>query len=494
MGKIPDRWLDYKPCGVAIKGTRIVAFKVPLADKISRYLPEHQQFTPEVLLKALPNLKYIIDLTNTTRYYDKQELLKLGLIYKKVPVEGKRIPIQQDVLKFFRAMEQFTKDAKDDELIGVHCTHGLNRTGYLVCRFLIQQQGWDITEAITAFEDARGHSIERENYVLDLKACRHKKINTSEDLLDVIRKDSKHSKRNYNSRDLNWRNHEPPSVPVFAERHREEPRRANLYSWRNPSLSLRSLEPRPYDLLKNETNHPTNYRNPYEPLFHGYREIDGPRLDPGYGSSSRSGPGYGPSPRPEPGYGPSPRPEPGYRPSPRPEPGYGPSPRPEPGYGPRSGPDYVPNPQPDPGYGPSLRPDPGYGPSLRPEPGYAPKTSSRRDLYVPTAVLRARRNLLAPRNPTLIPDYVRPDRPMMPPVSSSVPLIPRERSREFPVPPPIPEKWRTQAPDRTDEFSERRSGRRRKFDDTLNNRPGDNINCSVPLAMHQKRQRSRFEN
>ncbi|KAG8035070.1 hypothetical protein G9C98_001560 [Cotesia typhae] len=68
-------------------------------ETISRYLPEHQQFTPEVLLKALPNLKYIIDLTNTTRYYDKQEFLKLGLMYKKVPVEGKRVPIQREILR-----------------------------------------------------------------------------------------------------------------------------------------------------------------------------------------------------------------------------------------------------------------------------------------------------------------------------------------------------------------------------------------------------------
>ncbi|XP_074108681.1 uncharacterized protein LOC141533603 isoform X2 [Cotesia typhae] len=435
MGKIPDRWLDYKPCGVVIKGTRIVAFKVPLADTISRYLPEHQQFTPEVLLKALPNLKYIIDLTNTTRYYDKQEFLKLGLMYKKVPVEGKRVPIQREILRFFRAMEEFTNDVKDDELIGVHCTHGLNRTGYLVCRFLIQQQGWDITEAIKAFEDARGYSIERENYVLDLKSCSHKKINTSEDLLDIIRKDSKHSKRNSNYRNQilrNWQDHNPPPIPAIAERHREEPRRANLYSWRNPNLSLRSLEPQPFDLPRNETNHPTPYRNPYEPSFQAYRGTDGPRLDPGYRPSSRSGPDYGRNPRPEPDYRPSPRPEPGY--------------------GPRPGPDYVPSPQPD--------------------PGYRPSACSQRDFYVSNAVLRARRNQEPPRNPILMPEYVRPDRPMMPPVSASAPLIPRERSREFPVPPLIPERWRTQIPDRTDEFSERRSDRR---------------------PMHQKKQRLRFE-
>lgn len=30
-------------------------------------------------------------------------------------------------------------NAKNDKLIGVHCTHGVNRTGYLVCRYMIEQ-------------------------------------------------------------------------------------------------------------------------------------------------------------------------------------------------------------------------------------------------------------------------------------------------------------------------------------------------------------------
>ena len=35
-----------------------------------------------------------------------------------------------------------------DALIGVHCTHGLNRTGYMVCRYLIQKLKWDPQKAI----------------------------------------------------------------------------------------------------------------------------------------------------------------------------------------------------------------------------------------------------------------------------------------------------------------------------------------------------------
>nr|XP_058917986.1 RNA/RNP complex-1-interacting phosphatase-like [Kogia breviceps] len=36
----------------------------------------------------------------------------------------------------------------NDRLIGVHCTHGLNRTGYLICRYLIDVEGMWPDDAI----------------------------------------------------------------------------------------------------------------------------------------------------------------------------------------------------------------------------------------------------------------------------------------------------------------------------------------------------------
>ena len=56
-----------------------------------------------------------------------------------------------------------------DALIGVHCTHGVNRTGYLICRYLIQKLKWDPEEAIQKFAEYRGHPIERPNYLESLK-------------------------------------------------------------------------------------------------------------------------------------------------------------------------------------------------------------------------------------------------------------------------------------------------------------------------------------
>ena len=35
-----------------------------------------------------------------------------------------------------------------DGLIGVHCTHGVNRTGYLICRYLIDKLHWEPENAI----------------------------------------------------------------------------------------------------------------------------------------------------------------------------------------------------------------------------------------------------------------------------------------------------------------------------------------------------------
>ena len=35
-----------------------------------------------------------------------------------------------------------------DALIGLHCTHGVNRTGYLICRYLIEKLKWNPDDAI----------------------------------------------------------------------------------------------------------------------------------------------------------------------------------------------------------------------------------------------------------------------------------------------------------------------------------------------------------
>ena len=60
---------------------------------------------------------------------------------------------------------------KLDAFIGVHSTHGVNRCGYLICRYLIEKLNWPAQKAIDEFNKNRGHQIEHKNYIDDLIAA-----------------------------------------------------------------------------------------------------------------------------------------------------------------------------------------------------------------------------------------------------------------------------------------------------------------------------------
>uniref|UniRef100_A0A3Q3LU02 RNA/RNP complex-1-interacting phosphatase n=1 Tax=Mastacembelus armatus TaxID=205130 RepID=A0A3Q3LU02_9TELE len=170
---IPDRWLDYNAVGQRLQGTRFIAFKVPLKQHLNRQLPPADVFGPWELLDALNRenleLGLIIDLTYTKRYYSLQDLPE-SLLFVKISTAGHEVPSDNTILCFKRTVHRFLRDnAENDKLIGVHCTHGLNRTGYLICRYLIDVDGMDPKEAVELFNSSRGHDIERKNYLEDLQ-------------------------------------------------------------------------------------------------------------------------------------------------------------------------------------------------------------------------------------------------------------------------------------------------------------------------------------
>ena len=74
-------------------------------------------------------LTHIIDLTATDRYYSPSLCSSLGIGHTKIHVPGHVIPGQELVDQFYRAVEAASKD--EEGLIGVHCTHGLNRSDYV---------------------------------------------------------------------------------------------------------------------------------------------------------------------------------------------------------------------------------------------------------------------------------------------------------------------------------------------------------------------------
>lgn len=162
---IPKGWLDYAPIGKQIRGTRFICFKVPLSldEQQLGDIPEIDQFTPDQLVKHVRNLGLIIDLTDTSKYYSPLVFLKHGIEYRKIQIEGQILPQQYQHDEFANIVTSFLS-RKTNKLIGVHCTHGVNRTGLLVCTFLVEHCKFSANEAMEAFKLARGYPIERENY------------------------------------------------------------------------------------------------------------------------------------------------------------------------------------------------------------------------------------------------------------------------------------------------------------------------------------------
>jgi len=176
MGKnkngVPDRWEAYSKIGKVVEGTPFISFKVPLKQELLDKVPKDvdNKWKVEDLIEAIPSpgLGLVIDLTFTTRYYDSQKFTSNEIGHKKVMTKGHEIPNSFVVKQFYAAVDEVL--AKEDrKLIGVHCTHGLNRTGYLICRYMIQKLGVDPEVAIAAFDEARGHKQERLNYINHLK-------------------------------------------------------------------------------------------------------------------------------------------------------------------------------------------------------------------------------------------------------------------------------------------------------------------------------------
>ncbi|XP_014280425.1 serine/arginine repetitive matrix protein 1 isoform X2 [Halyomorpha halys] len=170
MGKIPEGWLPYAPIGNQVPGTRFIAFKVPLREAFVDKLQDDDRFTINVLLDKIPDLGLVIDLTHTTKYYNKREFLDRGVDYVKIQTPGQIVPPQNLVERFFEVVDYYLDSHKNDNsLIGVHCTHGVNRTGYMLCRYLIQRLGYSFNEAVEAVGRARGHLIERSPYLSSLE-------------------------------------------------------------------------------------------------------------------------------------------------------------------------------------------------------------------------------------------------------------------------------------------------------------------------------------
>ncbi|KAL9271479.1 mRNA-capping enzyme-like protein [Drosera capensis] len=109
----------------------------------------------------IEELGMVVDLTNTDRYYYPNEFTNKNVKHLKIQCQGRdSVPDNASVNIFFfevRQFFQYQKAAKSYVL--VHCTHGHNRTGYMIVHYLIRTMPISVSDAIQKFAEARPPGI-----------------------------------------------------------------------------------------------------------------------------------------------------------------------------------------------------------------------------------------------------------------------------------------------------------------------------------------------
>ncbi|XP_064483441.1 mRNA-capping enzyme-like [Ornithodoros turicata] len=168
---VPPRWLNCPRKGEIIADI-FLPFKTPLGDEYDSQLPEAHRFPPSMLLTVFARYKMQmglwIDLTNTNRFYDKKHVECAEITYVKLQCRGHgECPSSEQTRVFVDICRRFIAQ-HPKQVIGVHCTHGFNRTGFLIASFLVEVMSWSIEAAVKAFAKARPSGIYKDDYLREL--------------------------------------------------------------------------------------------------------------------------------------------------------------------------------------------------------------------------------------------------------------------------------------------------------------------------------------
>ena len=152
-----QKWGDYESCGDVVRGTRLIPMKTPLSP---RYVEENcvNALTMESLMRGQRargrEIGLIIDLTNHDCLYEDDIPSDVARVH--VRNVAKAVPSASDVRKATEAANKFLATAgNENKYIAVHCAYGFNRTGFVICCYLVQMFGATPAEAMELFAEAR---------------------------------------------------------------------------------------------------------------------------------------------------------------------------------------------------------------------------------------------------------------------------------------------------------------------------------------------------
>ncbi|XP_034939486.1 mRNA-capping enzyme-like isoform X2 [Chelonus insularis] len=185
-GMIPSRWLSCPRKSIELINNKFLAFKTPLSDEFNNQVSEECRFSVNMLFASLKyqrlKMGLLIDLTNTTtRFYNKADVESHGCRYYKLQCRGHgETPSIEQTKVFIEICRNFIA-RNPSKIIGVHCTHGFNRTGFLLISYLVESNILNLDAAVSEFSTARPPGIYKEDYIKEL----YRRYDDKNDVLPV---------------------------------------------------------------------------------------------------------------------------------------------------------------------------------------------------------------------------------------------------------------------------------------------------------------------
>uniref|UniRef100_A0A7S0RP26 Tyrosine specific protein phosphatases domain-containing protein n=1 Tax=Pyramimonas obovata TaxID=1411642 RepID=A0A7S0RP26_9CHLO len=172
---LPHGWLACPAYGRRFDS--FIPCKVPLGEKYNSRIPPEKRFTPAIVYKQQEKLNrkigMVIDLTNTWKYYNLQEWEALNVKHVKIACAGRDGPPEPEAVSEFvftasKYMNELAHKGEKRTFILVHCTHGHNRTGAMLCHFECRMRYMSVWKALREFANSRPPGVYKENYISSL--------------------------------------------------------------------------------------------------------------------------------------------------------------------------------------------------------------------------------------------------------------------------------------------------------------------------------------
>lgn len=106
----------------------------------------------------------VIDISADIPPYNPESFTTIH--YYKCATVSKVVPDLGSVRKFIDLVDRILHEtAVEKPLVAVHCHYGFNRTGYLICCYLVERCGWSVAEAVEGFRRAKSPGIKHPHFI-----------------------------------------------------------------------------------------------------------------------------------------------------------------------------------------------------------------------------------------------------------------------------------------------------------------------------------------